>query len=146
MNLCIFIGNLGADPEVRYTPSGAAVANVNLAVNERWKDREGQQQEKTEWIPLVAWNKTAELMGTHLRKGSKVGIQGRWQTRSWVSDDGQKHYKTECVVDKMSFLDGRRQDGGGSSGGDASREAQARNAEAARNASPLDDDDSCLPF
>jgi single-strand DNA-binding protein len=115
VNKVILIGNLGGDPEVRYTPGGAAVANVTLATNESWNDREGQRQERTEWHRLVFWSKLAEIVGQYLKKGSKIFVEGRLQTRQWDDQSGQKRYTTEIVVSDMQMLDGRG-DGGGFGG------------------------------
>ena len=117
INKVILIGNLGGDPEVRYTPSGAAVANVNLATNESWTDRGGEKQERTEWHRLVFWSKLAEIVGQYLHKGSKVYVEGRLQTRSWDDQSGQKRYTTEIVVTDMQMLDGRGEGGAGPQGG-----------------------------
>ena len=117
INKVILIGNLGGDPEVRYTPGGAAVANVTLATNESWNDREGQRQERTEWHRLVFWSKLAEIVGQYLKKGSKIYVEGRLQTRSWDDQSGQKKYTTEIVVSDMQMLDGRGEGGGGGMGG-----------------------------
>ena len=106
VNKVILIGNLGADPEVKYTPSGSAVVNVNLATNDSWTDRNGEKQERTEWHRLVFWSKLAEIAGQYLHKGSKVYVEGRLQTRQY-DKDGQKHYTTEIVVNDMQMLDGR---------------------------------------
>ena len=107
INKVILIGNLGGDPEVKYTPSGAAVTNVNLATNESWTDRNGERQERTEWHRLVFWSKLAEIAGQYLKKGSKVYIEGRLQTRQWDDAQGQRKYTTEIVVNDMQMLDGR---------------------------------------
>lgn len=115
VNKVILIGNLGGDPEVRYTPGGAAVANVTLATNESWNDREGQRQERTEWHRLVFWSKLAEIVGQYLKKGSKIFVEGRLQTRQWDDQSGQKRYTTEIVVTDMQMLDGRGE--GGTGGG-----------------------------
>lgn len=120
VNKVILIGNLGGDPEVRYTPSGAAVVNVNLATNESWTDRSGERQERTEWHRLVLWSKLAEIAGQYLRKGSKVFVEGRLQTRSWDDQSGQKRYTTEVVVNDLQMLDGRGEaDAAGGPGGPA---------------------------
>ena len=119
VNKVILIGNLGGDPEVRYTPSGAAVVNVNLATNESWNDRSGERQERTEWHRLVLWSKLAEIAGQYLRKGSKVFVEGRLQTRSWDDQSGQKRYTTEVVVNDLQMLDGRGEGGGPAPGGPA---------------------------
>jgi len=115
VNKVILIGNLGGDPEVKYTPSGSAVANVNLATNESWTDRSGERQERTEWHRLVFWTKLAEIAGQYLKKGSKVYVEGRLQTRQWDDQQGQRRYTTEIVVNDMQMLDGRG-DGMGAGG------------------------------
>lgn len=111
LNKVMIIGNLGADPEMRYTANGSAVTNFNVAVNESWS-KDGERQERTEWFAVVAWNKAAETCAEHLSKGSQVFVEGRLQTRSWEKD-GQKHYRTEIVADNVRFLDGlkRREEG-----------------------------------
>lgn len=110
INKVILIGNLGADPDTRYLPNGNAVANITLATTDSWKDRQtGQQQERTEWHRVVFFGRLAEVVGQYLRKGSKVYIEGRLQTREWEKD-GVKRYTTEIVVDiggTMQMLDGR---------------------------------------
>lgn len=104
VNKVILVGNLGQDPELRRTPGGAAVLNLSLATSSKYKDSNGQYQERTEWHNLVAWNKAAEIMAQYLRKGSKIYVEGSLQTRSWESD-GVKKYKTEVVVREFNFLD-----------------------------------------
>jgi len=112
VNKVILIGNLGKDPEVRYMPNGGAVTNLTLATSETWKDKNtGESQEKTEWHRVVAFRRLAEIMGEYLRKGSKVYIEGRLQTRKWQDQQGQDRYTTEIVADEMQMLDSR---GGGS--------------------------------
>ena len=108
------IGNLGSDVEIRYTSQGTAVANVSMACNEKWKDKSGEQQERTEWVPLVFWGRKAEVAGEYLSKGSKIFVQGKLQTRNWEADDGSKRYKTEVVVNEFKFLDPRGSSGSGS--------------------------------
>ena len=117
VNKVILIGNLGSDPEVRYTPNGAPVANFSLATNESWNDKDGQRQERTEWHRLVLWSKLAEIAGQYLKKGNKIYVEGRLQTRSWDDQSGQKRYMTEIVVNDMQMLDSRGE-GGGSGYGD----------------------------
>ncbi|MDP6778672.1 MAG: single-stranded DNA-binding protein [Candidatus Latescibacteria bacterium] len=107
VNKVILIGNVGADPELRYTPSGTAVTNFNMATNESWTDNSGDRQEKTEWHRIVVWGRLAEICNQYLRKGSKVYIEGRLQTRSWEGQDGQKRYTTEVVARDMQMLDSR---------------------------------------
>lgn len=117
VNKVILIGNLGADPEVRYTASGTAVGNFRIATSESWTDRDGQKQERTEWHRIVVWGKLAELAGEYLSKGRQVYVEGRLQTRQWDDRDGQKRYTTEIVANAMQFLGGRGgQDGPGGGG------------------------------
>ena len=107
VNKVILIGNLGADPEVRYTPDGVPVANFSLATSESWNDRtSGEKQERTEWHRLVLWRKLAEIAGQYLKKGSKIYVEGKLQTRSWDDQSGQKRYTTEVVANSMEMLDG----------------------------------------
>lgn len=114
VNKVILIGNLGSDPEVRYTPDGVPVANFSLATTESWNDRNtGERQERTEWHRLVLWRRQAEVAQQYLKKGSKVYVEGKLQTRSWDDQSGQKRYTTEIVVFDMQMLDSRGEGGGG---------------------------------
>ena len=106
LNKVLLIGNLGKDPEVRYTPGGQAVANFNIATNEAWTDKGGQKQERTEWHRIVVWGKVAELCGEYLSKGRQVYIEGRLQTREWNNKEGVKQYTTEIVANQVLFLSG----------------------------------------
>jgi single-strand DNA-binding protein len=115
VNKAIVIGNLGKDPEVRFTPGGQAVANFSVATNESWKDKNGQAQERTEWHRIVVWGKLAELCGEYLKKGRSAYVEGRLQTREWTDKEGKKNYTTEIVANQVVFLGGR--DGGGMGGG-----------------------------
>ena len=122
VNKVILIGNLGADPETRFMPSGGAVTNVRLATSESWKDKQsGQMQERTEWHRVVFFNKLGEIAGEDLKKGSKVYIEGSIRTRKWQGQDGQDRYTTEIVANEMQMLDGRGDGGGGQGGGYASQ-------------------------
>ena len=117
VNKVILIGNLGRDPEVRYTASGSAVANLALATSDTWRDRQtGEQQERTEWHRVVMFNRLGEIAGEYLRKGSKVYIEGRLQTRKWQDQSGQDRYTTEVVANDMQMLDSRGAGGGGGAG------------------------------
>ena len=113
VNKVILIGNLGRDPELRYTKSGQAVANFSLATNERWTDMEGGQQERTEWHRIVAWGKTGELCAQYLAKGRTCYVEGRLQTREYEDKEGIKRYTTEIVAQNVTFLGGRGEGGGG---------------------------------
>jgi single-strand DNA-binding protein len=105
LNRCCFIGNLGQDPEMKYMPSGDAVANVSIACNETWKDRDsGEKQERVEWVRLVFFKKLAEIVGEYLAKGSQIYAEGRMQTRKWTDKQGVDRYSTEIVCDKMVML------------------------------------------
>ena len=129
VNKVILIGNLGADPEVRTTPQGATNASIRLAVSETWKDQSGQRQERTEWVNLVMWRQQADVAQRFLRKGSKIYVEGKLQTRSWDdTQTGQKRYSTEVVVDTFTMLDGRPSNADGEAGaGEPQAWAQNRN-------------------
>lgn len=116
VNKVILIGHLGADPDMRYTPSGAGVCELRLATSESWKDKNGQRQERTEWHRVVVWGKTAEICAKYLAKGRQVFIEGRIQTRSYDDKEGQKRYITEIIANDVQFLSSGR-DGGGGGGG-----------------------------
>ena len=107
LNMAQIIGHLGRDPEVRYTPDGAAVANLAVATNETWKDKSGEKQERTEWHRVVLFGKVAEIAAEYLKKGSLVYLQGRLQSRKWQADDGQDRYTTEIVAERMKMLGGK---------------------------------------
>jgi single-strand DNA-binding protein len=157
VNKVILVGNLGKDPEVRYMPSGGAVANVTIATSEQWKDKQtGQAQERTEWHNVVFFNKLAEIAGEYLRKGSQVYVEGSLRTRKWQDKNGQDRYTTEIVVSDMQMLGGRGGSGGG--GGSSASFDDQRSAPAAAPAqnqgkpSPaparggFDDFDDDIPF
>src|SRR5215208_5317988 len=113
LNKCMIIGNLGRDPEMRYTPSGQAVTQFTVAVNRNYKDSQGERQEETEWFRVVAWGQQAEFSAEYLRKGQKVFVEGRIQTRQWEGQDGQKRYTTELVANTIQNLERRpREDAG----------------------------------
>ena len=118
VNKVILIGNLGRDPEVRYTPSGAAVCNVSVATTRNWKSKEGgERQEETEWHRVVFYDRLAEIAGEYLRKGRPVYVEGRLKTRKWQDKEGKENYTTEIVADQMQLLGGREGGGGGGGGG-----------------------------
>jgi single-strand DNA-binding protein len=155
-NKVILIGNLGKDPEVKYTPQGTPVAKITLATNERFKDKSGEWQDRTEWHNVVLWQRLAEIAGEYLKKGGKVYIEGRLQTRSW--DDktsGQKKYMTEVVANDLVLLGGRGEGGGSgdfaassrgaSAGGGNNFDQRTPEAEpAGAGAGPITDED--IPF
>jgi single-strand DNA-binding protein len=151
LNKVQLIGNLGKDPEVKYTPSGTAVARITLATNERFKDKDGQWQDRTEWHNVVLWQRLAEIAGEYLKKGGKAYIEGRLQTRSWdYKQTNQKKYMTEVVASDLILLSGRGE--GGGDGGGYSRGAssgsnnfdQSVPEPANAGAGPISDDD--IPF
>ncbi|MFN3915039.1 MAG: single-stranded DNA-binding protein [Aquabacterium sp.] len=118
INKVILIGNLGRDPEVRYTPSGAAVCNVSVATTRNWKDKaSGDKVEETEWHRVVFYDRLAEIAGEYLRKGRPVYVEGRLKTRKWQDKDGKDNYTTEIVAEQMQLLGGRDGGGGGYGGG-----------------------------
>jgi len=149
INKVILIGNLGRDPEVRYMPSGSAVANLAVATSESWKDKTtGENQERTEWHRVVMFGRLGEIAGEYLKKGSKVYIEGKLQTRKWQGQDGQDRYTTEVVASEMQMLDSR---GGGSSnfgGGSANAGGGQQQPAAAETGggSGFDDFDDDIPF
>jgi len=125
LNKVTLIGNLGQDPEVRYMPSGDAMVTLSLATTEKWKDKQGDQQEKTEWHRVVMFGKLAEIAGEYLRKGSQVYIEGRLQTRKWTDKDGQDRYSTETVSNKMLMLGSKN---GSADRGDRSQPSRGNSA------------------
>jgi len=155
VNKVILIGNLGRDPETRYTTGGDAVTNLRIATTETWKDKSGEKQEKTEWHTVVLFGRQAEIAGEYLKKGRPVYIEGRLQTRKYTDKEGVEKYSTEIVGDRMQLLGGR--EGGGSGGGDvefsaggsASRSsgtAAAKSGGGAPKKTNPDDLDDDIPF
>lgn len=118
VNKVILVGNIGQDPETRYTPSGSAITRISVATSETWKDKQsGQAQERTEWHRVVFFNRLAEIAGEYLRKGSKVYIEGSLRTNKWQDQQGQDRYTTEVIANEMQMLDARGSEQGGSFGG-----------------------------
>ena len=148
VNKVILIGNLGQDPEVKYMPNGNAVANVTIATSESWKDKNtGEQVDKTEWHRVVFFRRLAEIVGEYLKKGSKIYIEGKLQTRKWQDKNGKDNWTTEIIANEMQMLDSR---GGGSSDfnqgqgqGQGSSAPQSAPAQAAPANNDFDDD---IPF
>lgn len=147
VNKVILLGNLGKDPEVKYTPSGTPVAKLTIATNERFKDKEGQWQDRTEWHNVVLWQRLAEIAGEYLKKGSKVYIEGKLQTRSWDDKQtNQKRYMTEVVANDLVLLSGRG-DGEHTRGAAAGNNFDQRVPEpepASATSTPISDED--IPF
>jgi single-strand DNA-binding protein len=163
VNKVIVIGNLGRDPEVRYTPSGSAVCNVSVATTRNWKNKDsGEKTEETEWHRVVFYDRLAEIAGEYLRKGRPVYVEGRLKTRKWQDKEGRDTYTTEIIAEQMQLLGGREGMGGGGGssgaghddGGDpAPRQAPASRAPApaprqpaAKSATGFDDMDDDIPF
>jgi single-strand DNA-binding protein len=144
VNKVILIGNLGSDPQVRYTPQGTAVANFNIATTERFNNKSGEKEERTEWHRIVAWGKLAEICQQYLKKGKQVYIEGRLQTRQWEDQQGQKRSTTEIVAQNMQML-GRAGDAPAavSGGGDFASQDFGSAEPAPQGAATTDDD---LPF
>ena len=140
VNKVILIGNLGRDPEVRYTPSGSAVCNVTVATSRSWKSKEsGEKVEETEWHRVVMYDRLAEIAGEYLKKGRSVYIEGRLKTRKWTDKDGAEKYTTEVIAQEMNMLGGREGMGGGADDGESHGERSAppqRSAPASRPSAP----------
>jgi len=135
INKVIIIGNLGRDPEVRYTPSGAAVCNVSVATTRNWKDKNsGDKVEETEWHRVVFYDRLAEIAGEYLKKGRSVYVEGRLKTRKWADKDGKDNYTTEIVAEQMQLLGGR--EGGGGGGGNYGGQSQGGDESFSREAPP----------
>ena len=145
INKVILVGNLGNDPEVKYMPSGGAVANVSVATTDSWKDKQsGERQERTEWHRVVFFGRLAEIAGEYLRKGSQVYVEGRLQTRKWQGQDGQDRYTTEIVANDMQMLGGR---GGGGGFEDAPARASGGKPASQPPAKDMPDEfDDDIPF
>ncbi|MBP8145560.1 single-stranded DNA-binding protein [Pseudorhodoferax sp.] len=163
VNKVIVLGNLGRDPELRYTPNGAAVCNVSIATTRNWKSKDsGERQEETEWHRVVFYDRLAEIAGEYLKKGRPVYVEGRLKTRKWQDKDGKDNYTTEIIAEQMQLLGGREDGAGGGSGGGYGRGGSAgddeaparpaasrpapRQAPAAKPASGFDDLDDDIPF
>lgn len=158
INKVILVGNLGKDPEVRYTPNGNAICNVSVATTRTWKDKtSGDKQEETEWHRVVFYDRLAEIAGEYLKKGRSVYVEGRLKTRKWQNKEGQDVYTTEIIATEMQMLGGRDGGGGdeGGGGGGYSRESRGSAAPAPRAPAPrpapksntgFDDMDDDIPF
>lgn len=153
INKVILVGNLGRDPEVRYTPDNNAITNISVATTDRYKDKHsGEQKEITEWHRVVFFNRLAEIAGEYLKKGSQVYIEGRLRTRKWTDQSGVEKYTTEIIADQMQMLGSRNSSGGGVAYDDGYGAPAAPSAPAARPASarpaakPMDDLEDDIPF
>ena len=113
LNRCEFIGRLGKDIELRYAPSGDAIANFSIAVGEKWKDKDGEQHERATWVPIVAFGKLADIMDKYLRKGSRVYVAGKLRVRKWQDKEGNDRYSTEIVASELQMLDSKPVEGNG---------------------------------
>ena len=148
VNKCIFIGNLTRDPEIRYMRSGEAVANFSIACNDSWKNKNGQKQERTEYVNVVAYRKLAEIIGEYLKKGRPIYIEGRMQTRKWQTKEGQDRYTTEIVCDQMQMLGGVSGDTGASNrdGEVGNQSTSQKNNSSGSQSSNFDDFEDDIPF
>lgn len=156
VNKVILLGNLGRDPETRYTTGGDAVTNLNIATSEQWKDKSGEKQERTEWHRVVLFGRQAEVAGEYLKKGRSVYIEGRLQTRKYTDKDGVEKYSTEIVADRMQLIGGAREGGGGGDvefsgggsggGGGGARREGSGSAKPAGGGKKTDDFDDDIPF
>lgn len=148
VNKVILIGNMGKDPEIRYMPSGAAAANCSIATSESWRDKNtGEMQEKTEWHNLVFFGRLAEIVGEYCKKGSKIYVEGRLQTRKWQDKNGNDRYTTEIIANEMQMLDSRG--GGDFASAAGAGGSQPRTASAPQQPAPAmmnDDFDDDIPF
>lgn len=140
INKVILVGNLGADPETRYMPSGKAVTNIRIATSESWRDKQtGDQQERTEWHAVVMYDKLGEIAAEYLRKGSQVYIEGKLRTRKWQDKEGKDRYTTEIIADQMQMLGGRGGAGGGGGSGGMERGGGGGEPRQSRQAPPAED-------
>jgi single-strand DNA-binding protein len=147
INKVILVGNLGADPDTRYMPSGKAVTNIRIATSEAWKDRQtGDQQERTEWHSVVMFDKLGEIAAEYLRKGSQVYIEGSLRTRKWQDKEGKDRYTTEIVARDMQMLGGRAGAGGGEARPAARSAAPAEDRSAPPPAADVGEFDDDIPF
>lgn len=148
VNKVILVGNLGRDPEVRYSPDGAAICNVSLATTSQWKDKaSGERREETEWHRVVFYNRLAEIAGEYLKKGRSIYIEGRIKTRKWADKEtGQDRYSTEIIADQLQMLGGRDDDGGQREAPQRSQQAQRERPARQKAPANLDDLDDSIPF
>ena len=156
INKVILVGNLGADPETRYTASGAAITNITVATSESWRDKQtGENQERTEWHRVVFFSRLAEIAGEYLRKGRQVYIEGSLRTRKWQGQDGQDRYTTEIVANEMQMLGGRQGEastqsaGGGFRDNKPAQQSQAQQSQATAQSAPAAEDNFAeddIPF
>ena len=155
INKVIIIGNLGRDPETRYMPDGGAITNISVATTDKWKDKNGEMQEKTEWHRVAFFGKLAEIAGEYLKKGSQVYVEGRLQTRKWQDKDGADKYTTEIVANQMQMLGSRAGMGGGrggeapeatEGGGGSGGGARPASKPAAKSGGKFDDFEDDIPF
>ena len=152
VNLVIILGNLGNDPEVRYMPNGEPVANISIATSETWNDKNtGEKREKTEWHRVTAYRRTAEIIGQYTRKGSKLYVEGKLQTRKWTDNNGVDRYTTEIIADSVQLLDSRGDGNRGhddhsSRGGQGHQQPQQNNTPQYNPPAQDDFDDPTIPF
>ncbi len=146
LNKVMLIGNLGRDPEIRYMPSGDAMANLNIATTDTWKDKSGEKQERTEWHRVVMFGKQAEIAGEYLKKGSQIYIEGRLQTRKWTDKSNVERYTTEIVADRMQMLGSRSGGSNYDPPADRDHDYQSQNTPPAKSNTGFDDMEDDIPF
>ena len=151
VNKVIIIGNLGRDPETRYMPDGGAICNISVATTDKWKDKNGEMQEKTEWHRVAFFGKLAEIAGEYLKKGSQVYVEGRLQTRKWQDKDGADKYSTEIVANQMQMLGSRQGMGGAGRGAEPAAAEEGGSAKPAgkapaKSGGKFDDFEDDIPF
>jgi len=147
INKVILVGNLGADPETRYMPSGGAVTNMRIATSESWKDKQtGEQKDRTEWHNVAMFGRLAEISAEYLRKGSQVYIEGKLRTRKWQDKDGNDRWTTEVIADEMQMLGGRGGAGGGGGGGSSRGSDDSYGPGPSSQSGPDSDFDDEIPF
>ncbi len=150
INKVILVGNLGADPETRYTASGAAITSIRIATSESWRDKQtGEQQERTEWHSITFFGRLAEIAGEYLRKGSQVYVEGRLQTDKWQDKDGNDRYTTKVIANEMQMLGGRGEGSGGQASNDGFRSNRGGNRPQGQQGNAAPDEgfaDDDIPF
>lgn len=144
LNQAQIIGNLGKDPETRYMPNGDAVTNITVATTEKWKDKNGEKQEHTEWHRVVFFGKVAEIAGEYLKKGSSVFVQGKLKTKKWTDKGGVDHYTTEIIADKLEFSGSKKE--GGNDSGKGERSSNSESKAPQKTGTSFDDMDDDIPY
>lgn len=146
VNKVIILGNLGRDPETRYTQSGDAVTNLAVATSERWKDKDGQPQERTEWHRITLFGRVAEIAGEYLKKGSSAYFEGKLQTRKYTDKEGVEKYSTEIIADRLQFVGGKSESESNTQSPRPAKQERAESGQSGSKRKPGDDFDDDIPF